>query len=209
MNIDDNTLKNVKKPEGECGKETLLRMNRSHQPLTEWAFSLLNIPNDAVALDIGCGGGNALKMLSARIPDGKLYGIDYSETSVEVAQKNNEKDVKSGKMIILHGSVSDLPFDEDIFDLIVTVESYFFWPDLAHDFREVRRVLKSKGTFAVIAEMYKHKEQDAEQLEIIDKLHMHNNTPEELKDMLLAAGFSQAEVHTMPVEGRICAIAVK
>ena len=165
--------------------------------------------DDAIVLDVGCGGGNALKMLSRRAKNGKLYGIDYSETSVEVAAKENKEDVASGKMEIFHGSVSELPFPDDMFDTVTTVESYYFWPDLPHDFAEVRRVLKLGGTFVIVAEMYAHEGQSEEQKRIVDVLGMHNNTPKELEQMLTGAGYSNVRIELDEGRGWLCAFAQK
>lgn len=209
MKTPDKVLQNCKKPRGFLGKQTLQRMNKSHAGLTKWGFSLIDIPHDAVILDIGCGGGKALKLLSGRAKDGKLYGIDYSETSVAVAAKENKADVAGGKMEIVHGSVSELPFADGMFDVVTSVESYYFWPDLAHDFREVCRVVKPGGVFAIVAEMYAHENQSEEDKRIVDVLEMHNNTPEELETMLGAAGFSSVAVHQNKEHGWLCAVAVK
>ena len=209
MKTPDNVLQNCKMPQGKLGEETLSRMNESHAELTAWAFSQIDMKDDAIVLDVGCGGGNALKMLSRRAKNGQLYGIDYSETSVEVAAKENKEDVASGKMEIFHGSVSELPFPDDMFDTVTTVESYYFWPDLPHDFAEVRRVLKLGGTFVIVAEMYAHEGQSEEQKRIVDVLGMHNNTPKELEQMLTGAGYSNVRIELDEGRGWLCAFAQK
>ena len=43
---------------------------------------------------------------------------------------------------VLEGSVEALPFADDGFDKIITVESFYFWPDPQENLKEVRRVLK-------------------------------------------------------------------
>lgn len=207
MRTPDEVLKNCKRPEGELGEQTIRRMNESHAELTAWGFSHFDVGMDAVVLDIGCGGGKALRRLSRQAENGKLYGIDYSETSVSMAKQENEADVQSGKIHILHGSVSNLPFRDDMFDLVTTVESYYFWPDLAHDFREVCRVIKPGGLFVIVAEMYNHENQSEEDKYIVETLKMHNNTPEELEKMLLEAGFAEVTTDTNVENGWLCAIA--
>lgn len=209
MRTPDEVLYNCKKPEGEMGEQTIRRMNESHAELTAWGFSHFDVGMDAVILDVGCGGGKALKCLSQEARNGKLFGIDYSETSVNVAKQENEADIQSGKMQILCGSVSDLPFRDNMFDLVTTVESYYFWPDLAHDFREVRRVMKSGGIFVIVVEMYNHENQSEEDKYIVKMLEMHNNTPNELKKMLIEAGFTEVNTDVSREHGWLCVIAEK
>jgi SAM-dependent methyltransferase len=57
-----------------------------------------------------------------------------------------------GRVEIRHGSVSCLPFSDNLFDFVTAVDSHYYWPDLAADVREVFRVLKPDGTLMIIGE---------------------------------------------------------
>ena len=61
----------------------------------------------------------------------------------------------SARVEILHGSVSHLPFPDQMFALATAVETHFYWPDLPADMREVSRVLKPGGALVIVAEVYK------------------------------------------------------
>ena len=191
------------------GRKTLKRMNQSHAGLTEWGFSQLSLRETDVVLDIGCGGGMALKRLSAMLEKGRLYGVDYSETAVKCALGENKTDVKSGKMEIVQASVSNLPFENNFFDVVTSVESYYFWPDLERDLQEVRRVLRPGGVFALIAEMYRHENQSEKDKEIVQALRMHNNTPQEFTEMMRGAGFSEVGIEQDKQKGWICVLSHK
>src|SRR5260370_33010975 len=52
------------------------------------------------------------------------------------------------------GSVTALPFPDRTFDIVTAVETHYYWPDLPANVREILRVLKPGGTFALIAETY-------------------------------------------------------
>ena len=96
-----------------------------------------------------------MKKLAATAPQGKVCGLDYSDASVAVAKKLNARLIETGRAEIHEGSVSELPFPTDTFDLVTAVETHFWWPELPGDMREVWRVLKPGGTIAIIAEVYK------------------------------------------------------
>ena len=98
-------LGNPAKPRGEAGEIMLKRMGVTHKNVTEWALSYLDIDGSEWVLDIGCGGGDALKKMSALITDGNLFGVDYSEISVELSKTNNKNDVESGKMEIIQADL--------------------------------------------------------------------------------------------------------
>lgn len=51
-------------------------------------------------------------------------------------------------------SVEQMLFSADVFDKIITVESFYFWPDPLEDLGEVRRVLKPGGRFILAASIY-------------------------------------------------------
>ena len=46
-----------------------------------------------------------------------------------------------------------MPFDDNTFDNITAVETYYFWPDKENDVKEVFRVLKQGGTVMLLFEM--------------------------------------------------------
>jgi cyclopropane fatty-acyl-phospholipid synthase-like methyltransferase len=66
-------------------------MNLGHSGLTRWGLSKVELPEHANVLDIGCGGGQTLEYLVSLVRLGKAVGIDYSEDSVAVARKRNQK----------------------------------------------------------------------------------------------------------------------
>ena len=106
-------IKNARKPDGFWGKLFIMHMNRGHAGLTAWALSLLNINNADCVIDIGCGGGKAVSILDKSGVAKKIFGIDYSETSVECARRRNKKAIDAGRVEIIKGSVSSLPYDDD------------------------------------------------------------------------------------------------
>ena len=69
-------LQNARFPQGESGKSVLSFMRDSHAAVTGWTLDLMNPQPDDVILDIGCGGGRALKRVSSLVPNGTLYGVD-------------------------------------------------------------------------------------------------------------------------------------
>ena len=136
-------------PRGLLGHLMLICMEREHRPMAEWGFAQFKIPENADVLDIGCGGGYNLKRILERCPNGKAYGLDISEESVKRAKAVNKREL--GKRVeIIRGGVEKMPFQDARFDLATAFETVFFWPDPAGNFKEVYRVLKAGGSFAVI-----------------------------------------------------------
>lgn len=195
---------NPRKPQGEEGFSMLRRMNESHGPVTEWALGFLNFQENDRALDIGCGGGATLQRISKRIGKGHLTGVDYSPVSVELSKKTNRKDIADGKMEIVEASVEKLPFSDSSFDKIVTVESFYFWPDPEENLKEVYRVLAEDGTFLLVADIYQKEGLTREVLENIERYQLYNPTPEHFRELFETAGFVEIAVHTEEGTDWIC-----
>lgn len=195
---------NPAKPTGEDGEKMLARMNESHAALTAWGLSFFHWQGDEEVLDIGCGGGANLQRMSSHIKSGHLTGVDYAKTSVETSRQTNAADIAAGKMAVCEGSVEALPFADDSFDKITTVESFYFWPNPPENLKEVCRVLKEGGTFLLIAEIYDHPGLSEEVQENIKNYRLYNPTPETFETIFRAAGFSAVTVHIEDEHGWIC-----
>jgi ubiquinone/menaquinone biosynthesis C-methylase UbiE len=184
----------------------LRNMNSRHSGVTDWGLSHITAGRHSVVLDAGCGGGRTIGKLAIASEEGKVYGIDYSADSVTVATKTNEAAIKAGKVEIVSGSVSHMPFAADMFDLVTAVETHFFWPDLPNDVREVLRVLKTGGTFVLIAEVYKDANTVAARMceKTAPRTGMTLLTLDEHRALLETAGFRDVEVYNESNKGWIC-----
>lgn len=200
---------NPRKPQGTEGEQMLLRMNESHSKVTEWALGFLHFGEQDQVLDIGCGGGATLKRMSRHITAGHLTGVDYSEVSVKLSEEMNEEDIRSGKMEVLEASVEKLPFEEETFDKIVTVESFYFWPNPAENLKEVLRILKKGGVFLLVADIYQKEKMSTETLENIRRYQMFNPTEVEFRELFEQAGFASVKIHTKGGEDWICVEGVR
>jgi SAM-dependent methyltransferase len=164
---------NPAKPSGDAGEEMLIYMNEEHTDLTEWALSLLSYNDISSILDVGCGGGATLRMLASLAPDAALTGVDYSDVSVRLTEKTNADLIKSGRLSVINASVAALPFASDIFDRVITVESFYFWPDPAKSLAEVRRVIAPGGCLMLVSEIYERPDLTPHCRENIDRYAMN------------------------------------
>jgi SAM-dependent methyltransferase len=195
------------KPVGWLGRLILRNMNARHAGVTDWGLSHISVKNHFAILDMGCGGGRTVSKLAALATEGKVYGVDYSADSVAVATKTNREWIESGRVEIREGSVSQLPFANDTFDLVVAVETHFWWPDLPGDLRELLRVLKPGGELGLIAEVYKGASTTTAKLveQYSAKTGMKLLSPQEHRDLLTNAGYCNVEIATESSKGWIFA----
>ena len=186
-------------------------MNASHSKVTDWGLGHVLVGKGDTVLDVGCGGGRTVSKLAAIATQGKVYGVDYSAESVAASKRTNGREIDAGRVEIRQGSVSQLPFSDNMFDLVTGVETHFWWPDLRGDMREVFRVLKPGGTLVLIAEVYGRSRAKTGQLaeKYASRTGMKLLSVEEHRELLEGAGCSEVRVIEERGKGWICAVGRK
>ena len=200
-------LENCKKPAGENGSKVIKDMNKNHESLAKWGVSHLNINKNDIILDVGCGGGINVNRFS-KLSDACIYGVDYSEKSVEESIKFNKEEIDKKRVKIIKSEVSKLPFESETFDLVTGFETTYFWPDIVNDFKEIHRVLKyGAKTLICNAEQNDKRIINGYGYEILESLNIHAYSKEEFRDILTEAGFTNIEIFIEKT--CICVIAKK
>jgi len=206
VNLLGRLLSQCGKPHGRFGRFIVRGMNFGHAGLTRWGLTKVEISENATVLDIGCGGGRTLERLASLARLGKAIGIDYSKDSVTVARKRNQRLIDSGRVEIVHGSVSSMPFPDATFDFVSAVETYYFWSDIAGGLAEVGRVMKPSGQLVIIAGMYRGSAFDKRNERLIRAGGMRCFSVQEFEETLKGAGFPMVAVAVEPRKGWICVV---
>ncbi len=197
------------RPTGRFGRFIGRAMNSGHARLHRWGLSHVRISPDAVILDIGCGGGIAVQNMAGTAFSGKIFGIDHSEDMVRLSRKTNASHIEDGRVEIMFGSVSSLPFSDGSVDLVTAFETFYFWPDRGENLREVHRVLKQGGTLLIVNAAYGHEKFAKRNARIARFGGFTLHTPEELRAILADAGFPEVSVHEDVKRNRIAVVAEK
>ena len=115
--------------------------NRRPDPYIAERFAHhLGLENDGSFLDVACGAGNYTIALAAQ--NGTWHGVDQSRIMLQSAR------VKSEHVSLYLSDVTALPFADSSFSGVLCSLAIHHFPDLAHAFTEVYRVL-SKGNFVI------------------------------------------------------------
>ena len=204
------SVSQCQKPTGWLGRFVLWRMNSRHSRVTDWGLGHIPVEKHYTILDVGCGGGRTVSKLAAAA-QGKVYGIDYSPESVAASKRTNARSIDEGRVEIRHGSVSQLPFPSDTFDLVTAVETHFWWPNLPADMREIFRVLKVGGRLILIAEIYKGASTTVAKLaeKYAPRTGMTLLNVDEHRQLFAQAGYSDVQVIEEPDKGWICGVGKK
>lgn len=95
--------------------------------------------NSKEVLDVGCGTGTVLSMLSKN-EDISLAGFDLSEKMLNIAREKLDEKVE-----LKVGDSEQLPWDDNMFDAIMCTDSFHHYPEPEKVLSEMARVLKSSG----------------------------------------------------------------
>lgn len=108
--------------------------------------SIVELNIDEQYLDIGYGNGHLLKLVykKRRI---NMYGIDISEDAKKMAGKKNRKADQMGNLHLQIGDCCHLPYDDDFFSAITSINTIYFWEDTIKGLSEIRRCLKPGKSF--------------------------------------------------------------
>ena len=112
----------------------------------EMLQQIIVVPNEGKVLDIACGNGRLLQMLSQNHRF-LGYGTDISEKMVENARQMNPS------MIFQKATCDSLPFETNFFDVVTVCAAFHHFPDINSFAKEVYRILKPNGMLYV-AEVY-------------------------------------------------------
>lgn len=114
-----------------------------HDAWPEFALLLPFIQSDSKLLDIGCGNGR----LAAALPKLQYTGLDLSQGLLDLAKQ------KFPQYQFVHGSMLQLPFGDEQFDLVACVAALQHIPSVAYRqtaLQEMARVLKPGGTLFML-----------------------------------------------------------
>ena len=110
--------------------------------------ALSGIPEDfhGRLLEVPVGTGVLTMPVYRDLPDADITCLDYLETMMASAQKKAEA-AGIGNIMFLQGDVGALPFEDESFDIVLSLNGFHAFPDKDAAYRETHRVLKTGGTF--------------------------------------------------------------
>lgn len=123
-----------------------LRRSCRAEVLTSAAWS--HMPMGAKVLDVGCGTGDNLRYIFRDQAD--FVGLEYAPPTAEVARR-----ILGTRADIKVGSATDIPFENDQFDLVICIEVLEHIAEDERGMRDIARVLKSEGVL-ILSLPYRH-----------------------------------------------------
>ena len=137
------------RPRGLVGRFLLGRLlERTSRGMNEQVLRMLDIEPGDRLLEVGFGGGS---LLAAMLGAGARHvtGVDLSEAMVAGGRRRFRRQIASGRVQLLAGSVERLPIEDAALDKACSLNTLYFWKDPAAGMRELARVLRPRGLMII------------------------------------------------------------
>lgn len=139
----------LKHPSGEKGIEMGNMMNETNINMTKHSIQNLNISKENTILELGHGNGGHVEFLFEQADNLKYYGLEMSELMFQEARQTNRNFVSQKQAFFSLYDGNIIPFENESFDKIYTVNTIYFWQEPEKLLLEIYRVLKSNGNFCL------------------------------------------------------------
>lgn len=146
-------------------------MERHHISIAEQTIRLMNLQRGERVLDLGCGAGWGTRILARAVEggpngSGQVVGLDISDEMVRRARAGS-RDFEN--VLYVWGSALEIPWEDDYFDKILSVESFYYYADQEAALAEMKRVMAPGGTAFILINLYRD---NAYSLRWVDELQV-------------------------------------
>lgn len=144
-----NWLRQLSCPKNAEGIEVANNMHENNIGMTRKAIEALSIANGDLILEIGHGNCRHLPEILNKAENTSYYGLEISELMHKQASKLNKAAIEANRASFHLYNGLQIPFAENTFSKILTVNTIYFWENPEEFIKEIYRVLKPNGLFAI------------------------------------------------------------
>jgi SAM-dependent methyltransferase len=110
-----------------------------------WAVETLDVRPADRLLEIGCGHGVAVSLVSERLDGGTITALDRSATMIAMARRRNREHVAAGRAILRTEALERADLGERRFDKAFAFHVNLFWREPAGALEKIARALRPGG----------------------------------------------------------------
>ncbi len=175
------------------------QMEQHHLAITEATLRLMDIKPGERVLDVGCGAGWATRILARLVSEGprgfgQIVGLDISDEMIRRARAASRD---FDNIMYVWGSAEKIPWEENYFDNVLSVESFYYYPDPDRALNELFRVMAPRGRLFILINLYKD---NPYSLQWVNKLKVPVQVRSEAEyvELLKAHAFEDVEARRIP-----------
>ncbi len=210
MSLVHTLAQQARRPNGFLGRLFGFSMSRINRGANAWIISQLNVASSDRVLEIGYGPGQAIELLTSTITNGKIAGIDFSETMLRSATARNKNAIQQGLVELKVGDATALPYADGSFDKVFFVNVIYFWENPVVQLKEIHRVLAVGGKVGI----YMGDAEEMKGVKITQTGVFNLYSAQQAMDLLTQAGFTSCEyaataISQGPLSKGVCVIGKK
>ncbi len=176
-------------------------MEAHHLNITEQTIRLMNLKPGERVLDLGCGTGWATRILARLVGDGpegfgQVVGVDISD---EMIRRGRAASRDFENVLFVWGSAQQIPWEENFFDKVLSVESFYYYPDQDRTLAELFRVMAPRARMFILINLYKDNPYSLRWVDEL-KVPVQVRSEAEYVQLLKAHAFEEVEAHRIPDE---------
>jgi ubiquinone/menaquinone biosynthesis C-methylase UbiE len=171
-------------------------MEAHHISIAQQTIARMALKSGQRVLDLGCGAGWATRLLAQAVEGGPgmAVGQDISEEMIARA-RTSSVDVEN--VLFAVGAADEIPWREEYFEKILSIESFYYYPDQEAVLREIYRVMAPGGALLILINLYNENPYSLRWVGQL-KVPVHARSEREYVAMLSAQGFVNVEVEHVP-----------
>jgi len=189
--------KQFRKPSGFLGHIAANFMEKNNQDYYVRVVDMLEIGDNDRVLEIGCGAGQALRMLASRNAACVIDGIDFSLFMLKKARRNNREEVNAGRIRLLKGDIADYDFKGETYTKVFAINVVYFWNEIASVLQKLRAIVRPGGRLVMFMASPEKLNQSPHTINSV----FNKYSLDYVKEQLGKAGFSKVSHQTVEKSG--------
>ena len=133
--------------------------------------------------------GLGLGLLAEQAKPGQVTGIDISDEMINLAR---ESSASFANLDFQNASAEDLPFGDNEFSHVFSMESLYYYADVGKALKEIQRVMQPGGLFVTVLDLYEENKPSHQWIEKL-AVPVHLLSTPQYQALFEQAGFTAFE----------------